>query len=219
LNFVGHVAMARLVTADAPFVAGAMLPDFLHMAGAKLVAVDRPEVAAGVENHHQVDAAFHGAPTFVALCASGLASLTAAGVRRGTARAVAHVGTELLLDGLLLRRREVEATYLAGLRWAFPDGLAASVRLAPGGEPRLASLAGRLASRGAPHEYREPAVVADRLEAALGPRPRLAMSGDERAAVEPWLAERRDELDHCAGALLEEVRRRLERAPHATAPA
>jgi hypothetical protein len=134
------------------------------------------------------------------------------GMRRGPARAVAHVGTELLLDGLLLRQGEVEAAYLSGLRWAFPDGLPGAVVTEAPGEPRLAKLAERLTSWGAPHEYRDAAFVAERLQNALAPRPRLAMTPNEFTAVEPWLEARRVELERRADGLLSEVRERLERA-------
>jgi hypothetical protein len=216
MNFVGHAAVARWSRDEPAFLAGAMLPDFLHMTGTRVVEVRDPRVAAGVEHHHRVDDAFHGAPTFVALCADALGRLTSDGVRRGTARAVAHVGTELLLDGWLLHQGEVETAYVNALEWAFPSGLLETIRVRDEHAPRLHTLASRLVAWGAPHDYWNPRFVADRLETALSNRPRLAMATGEKERVASFLFERRNEVEACADTLLDEVRARLAPRQEAT---
>jgi acyl carrier protein phosphodiesterase len=209
MNFVGHAEAARWSREEPSFLFGAMLPDFLHMAGARMLEVREPSVAAGVAHHHRVDAAFHGAPIFVALCAEGVSSLVAAGVRKGTARAVAHVGTELFLDGHLVRRPEVEAAYIGAIKWAGPDAMASAVTLADDDGARLGVLGSRLRAWGAPHDYRRPTFVADRLTTILAARPRLAIVDDERDALLPFLERRRVEVELVADALLSQVRERL----------
>src|SRR5262245_38990668 len=79
-----------------------MLPDFASMSRARLAGAEDARIAAGIALHQRTDDAFHGAPTFVALYRDGCQELEAAGLGLGPARAVAHVGTELVLDGLLL---------------------------------------------------------------------------------------------------------------------
>src|SRR5690349_22770486 len=99
VNFFGHAVMAALEN-DAPaFVLGAMLPDLSSMAGARIERVHDETVAAGVAHHHRIDHAFHACAPFVRLCSSALETLEARGVSRAAARAVGHVGSELLLDG------------------------------------------------------------------------------------------------------------------------
>src|SRR6187431_2746251 len=106
VNFFGHAVMAALEN-DAPrFVLGAMLPDLTTMAGARLERVHDDEVAAGVAHHHEIDRAFHGCAPFVRMCASALEELEARGVSRAAARAVGHVGSELLIDGALSTRAD-----------------------------------------------------------------------------------------------------------------
>ncbi len=209
MNFIGHAEVARWTRGEPAFHFGAMLPDFLHMAGARTAAIRDATVAEGVANHHRVDAAFHGAPSFVALCAEGVARLVEAGVRKGTARAVAHVGTELLLDGVLLRRTEVEAAYVAAIGWADGDTIASALELEPAALDRLRALGARLRAWGAPRDYIRPAFVAERLDHALRARPRLALTADERGALVPFLERRLGEVEERAPSLLSEVRARV----------
>src|SRR5690606_20337725 len=56
----------------------------------------------GVRCHLDADAAFHAHPRFRAGTRALRADLTARGIPRGPARAVAHAGWELLLDGTLV---------------------------------------------------------------------------------------------------------------------
>ena len=76
-----------------------MLPDFESMVKVRVVEVSDNSIQHGMNLHHRTDDAFHRAPTFLSLCTEALADLSDRGVRRGTARSVAHVGTEMFLDG------------------------------------------------------------------------------------------------------------------------
>jgi hypothetical protein len=103
MNFFGHVVVATWQPArDARTALGAMLPDLVGVAGLRGVAPGDPEVARGVALHHRTDEVFHASDTFVSLQTLLRSALEARGIRGGPARAAAHVGIELLLDGLLL---------------------------------------------------------------------------------------------------------------------
>ena len=55
-------------------------------------------LAAGLRFHHLTDEAFHGSRSFLEFSGQALSYLSRHGLPRGSARAVAHVGVELLLD-------------------------------------------------------------------------------------------------------------------------
>jgi acyl carrier protein phosphodiesterase len=185
MNFFAHAKVA-LWRGDHPrFVLGSMLPDLTGMLGLRVLRVDDPELAAGVAYHHATDAAFHGSPLFLELCAQGIATLSAAGVSRGPARAVAHVGTELLLDGALSHDRHARMTYTrtleAAVRERFVDLLALE---GPASARRLHDGLDRLVGAPVPEGYRDPAFVLARLQTILARRPRLAIQESELGSVD-----------------------------------
>lgn len=194
-------------------VLGAMLPDFASMSRARLRAVGDPHVEAGVALHHATDDVFHGAETFVALNAHGVDALEAAGLGRGPARAVAHVGIELLLDGLLLDDPPLEAAYLEAV--ALP---VAELELSfhRDGAARFEALQERLQSHGLPDDYRWPDRVALRLEQILARRPRLALSPADRPRVVRFLEDARGLLVDRLPTLLAEVDEGLASTPRST---
>ncbi len=149
-----------------------MLPDFAGMAGVRLLSVGDPELAAGVRLHHRTDDVFHGAPVFSALVQEAISTLTARGVERGPARAVGHIGVEMLIDGELLREAALGAAYLSALA-AF-DELASSLAVSVDGA--LSALMERLVRYGIPHDYERPEAVTARVSSALAGRPRLALT-------------------------------------------
>lgn len=179
MNFIGHLYVARWQS-DAPkFWLGAMLPDFASMAGVRLREVYDPELAAGVALHHRTDDAFHSAPMFSALVQETVATLTARGVERGPARAVGHIGVELLIDGELLREPALGAAYLSALA-ALDDSRQA---LTASDDGALAALIARLTRYGIPYDYEQPEAVTARLNSILARRPRLALDEPARAIV------------------------------------
>lgn len=203
MNFFGHALVASRRDADPRWVLGAMMPDFASMCRARLQGSDDPTVAAGIAFHHRTDDAFHGAPTFLALYTDGIEALERGGVSRGPARAVAHVGTELLLDGLLLDDAPAQAAYLDAI--ALPSTQAPRLRFRGDGGVRFEDLHGRLRDHGLPEDYRSPTRVAHRLERILAARPRLALSAEEVPRIVPWLVDTRSRLRERVEALLEEV--------------
>lgn len=179
MNFIGHLHVARWQRETPAFLLGAMLPDFASMAGVRLRSIGDPEVAAGVRLHHRTDDVFHSAPPFSALVQEAINALTARGVERGRARAVGHIGVEMLIDGELLRDAALGATYLSALA-AFSE---LSSAVSASGDQALAALITRLVRYGIPHDYERPAAVSDRVSSVLARRPRLALTPAAQAIV------------------------------------
>jgi hypothetical protein len=207
VNLVGHLVVGMRLARVEPthdVALGVMLPDLGSMAG---LAADRSglpaAVAEGVRLHHLTDAAFHGQPWFVQAVAADRQALQEAGLPRGAARACAHVGFELLLDGLLLEHRSVAESVAVAL-----DGLAAErLGAGAGGAPdRWEELFDRLrGSRRLIDSYSTPEGVARRLRWVLARRPRLAL---EQAHLDPLverLQARRARLEAVAPMLVEAV--------------
>ncbi|MEZ6195091.1 MAG: hypothetical protein R3F20_05080 [Planctomycetota bacterium] len=169
MNFYAHARVADALYRDPEVTLGAMLPDLATMAGRRWdpAAADRPGLARGVALHHATDEAFHGAPAFLSLLERWRERLGAAlGLRRGVARAAAHVGIELLLDGIAHEEGEV-ASYAAAL------DLAATLETGP--LPEIAATASRIGRGPLPAAYADPTFCAARVEGLLGRRPRLAL--------------------------------------------
>lgn len=181
MNFIGHLFVARWERDDAAFGLGAMLPDLASMAGIRPPGVDHAELASGIALHHRTDGVFHACPSFVELCRDLFQRLLAEGVERGPARAVAHIGVELVLDGQLLADSPgLGNAYLSALaafealpRGAFTDADASA----------LAGVHARLRSYGIPYDYERPELVTARLISILRRRPRLALNAHAAAAV------------------------------------
>ena len=206
MNFFGHACLAAETRPEAAFVFGAMLPDLAAMAGLRVAGVAHAGTDAGRRFHYATDVAFHHAEGFQSLCSTATRTLSEAGLRRGPARAIGHVGVELLLDGWLATERGVPALY--GEALALGPGLAPSIafRMDAGASPLL-ELCVRIAAT--PHSHAawcEPERMTSRLVRILARRPLLALHGNELPAVRAWAASARREVERAAPALLAEVR-------------
>lgn len=179
MNFIGHLHVALWQRKNPAFLLGAMLPDFASMAGVRVRAVDHPDLAAGVKLHHRTDDVFHGAPVFSALVQETIGMLTTRGVERGPARAVGHIGVEMLIDGELLRDATLGVAYLSALA-AF-DEVAPSLSLSV--DDALRALMRRLLSYGIPYDYERPEAVTARVSSVLARRPRLALTSAAQQIV------------------------------------
>jgi len=186
VTFFGHAAAACRVDDDPGFILGAMAPDLLPLCGAVASSETSPKVAAGRAHHLAVDATFHTNPAFTNLCAWASRSLTEGGVSRGAARAAAHVGIELCLDGVLALETTARAAYARSLAEADGPG-APFVWRDEISQSRLRSLVARLRGGQVPAAYRDPDFVTDRLVGALGRRPRLALLEHQAPAVRRFL--------------------------------
>lgn len=202
MNFYGHAVIAANYRAEPNFVLGSMLPDFAGMAGVPLRGLQAPSLADGIRFHHTCDRIFHAHPVFTRACAEGSARLTATGLARGPARAVAHVGFEMLLDGVLGAD--------PGPRRAYRDALdGAPVNLAgtdPAAWSRTRDLCGRLSAAPVPEAYTATDFVADRLRIILARRPRLALTDADLPAVRSFCADTRTLVLAAGPALVDDVR-------------
>lgn len=217
MNFFGHAVLAEDVTSDAHFVLGSMLPDFQSMARAKVAEITHERVAGGVAFHHRTDDVFHRAPIFTEWMGEAQRALDAAGVSWGAARAVSHVGTELLLDGWLLRQYGVErfqaaiavADQSAGIRWG-DDGDA------------FARLLGRIREgghAGMRRMYQSPDRVAEVLGRILQPRKRLRYQDGDEARVAGVLEAHQRSVERRGPELMEHLRDALTEPPRPPTPA
>jgi hypothetical protein len=186
VNFFGHAAAACRVDDDPSFILGAMAPDLLPLCGAVASSETSPKVAAGKAHHLAVDGTFHTNPAFTSLCAWASGALTEGGVPRGAARAAAHVGIELCLDGVLALQTSARAAYARSLAEADGPG-APFVWRDEVSDSRWRSLVARLRGGLVPDAYRDVDFVADRLLGALGRRPRLALSEHQVPALRRFL--------------------------------
>lgn len=198
MNFFGHAALAThhfeaARPAPSPdelarLCAGAMLPDFLGMLRLGRPSVDDALVARGVAFHHRSDEAFHDLPPFLRLSRAAFAWLSERGLPRGPARAVAHVGVEMLLDEPLAAHPPSRAAYRAAL--ALPlEGrleLPTTDQLA-----RLTALRGALLERSHGARNPSPEVVAERIRRTLSGRPRLETDDVGQALLGEWVSHAR----------------------------
>jgi hypothetical protein len=181
-----------------------MLPDFATMSGARL-APDQPHdaaVAGGIDLHHATDAVFHRAPPVLALMRELDERLAAGGCARGPRRAVAHIGVELLLDGVLVDEHAYRDAYTAGLAHS-PDGIAWRE---PDDPPQFARLLTRLRSYGVPLDLQRPDAIAQRLHRMLSHRPLLAPSASDLAVIKTALVEYKPRVEVAADTVLRAVR-------------
>jgi hypothetical protein len=186
VNLVGHVAVALHRGGPAPdteFLVGCMLPDLSAIARVRLTTRPGGELGRGVAFHHDCDAAFHESAWFRAQNIQLRDALLAAAIAPGPARACAHAGVEMLLDGAFVADADV-----AG---AVERTLAAVDR----GAPRLAELAApeqrvalreRLQAIGHsldPARYANPCFGAERLHRMTAGRRRIELPRDQVGRV------------------------------------
>jgi len=207
VNFIGHLHLSRFHSTDPAYALGAMLPDFASMARVKLGRVGNARIRAGIALHHRTDAAFHGQPLFVSLMRETETALAEQGVTRGPARAVGHVGVEMLIDGELVHDRDNGEAYLLAL--AQTERLERDEGLSPETRTNLARLHQRLAIYGVPYDYRNTEAVVTRLTRALSGRPMLALSPEEARIVGRVLPEIQRRVVVTVESLVDAVRHAL----------
>jgi hypothetical protein len=216
MNFFGHAAVAasHFSRAEPPFVeaeleracVGAMLPDFIGM-----LRLGRPELrdaslAHGVAFHHRTDEAFHELATFHELSRSSFAWLSERGLPRGPARAVAHIGVEILLDEVIANDDASRAAYRAALGTSLEGAL-----WFPGSDAsaRLEMLRQNLLERARAYTTPSPQAVAARIRRSLAGRPRLELDDAGEALLGGWVPSARPAVHATAPALLAALQARL----------
>jgi hypothetical protein len=210
VNYLGHAAVATWRTDDRAFVLGAMLPDFATMIGARPPATTHPGIGAGMRFHYRTDEVFHRSAEFLDLTRSAFAWLLARGVERGRARAVAHVGVELLLDTCLVRDESVRRTYVAAIESSAPGALGRHVSWASGPDHvDFGALRERLLRRGLAADEPDATVVAQRLRRTLQARRRLALDDASELVARDWLITAGPLVEARASALARELASQL----------
>jgi acyl carrier protein phosphodiesterase len=181
-----------------------MLPDLARPNGLRLRDLERDAddmIRAGIAHHHRVDQAFHRHPAFLSALELWRQRFEdALSLRRGVARALAHVGLELLLDGWIVTRdRELHPAYSEALiegQTIFAEGL-----------PALERACARLLASELPEAYSEPAVAAERVTRILATRPRLALPEASHSALEEQFRELQGHLAQFAAELVADTQR------------
>lgn len=211
MNFFGHAAVAVWFETEPRFVLGSMLPDFASMLALRPPRTEDAPLRRGIELHHRTDAAFHGTPEFIELVRAAERALADRGVRRGPTRAVAHIGTELVLDEVLAGDSAARSAYLEALSVA-PRAAAAITWNTAADPQRFSDLVRALERRGIV-DSPPPEHVAARLRRSLAPRPRLSLTDAEERVVCEWVPGARTRVLDSAPQLLAELARRLSVSP------
>jgi hypothetical protein len=163
-----------------------------------------------VSFHHLTDHVFHELTAFRDETRSALRELRALGVAKGPARAVAHVGVELLLDVTLGQSASAQAAYLAALRAGLRPGVVASVGWAPENGRRLSGLLETLERRGVVLDTSSPVIV-ERIARTLSHRPLIALGDDDPPRVLEWVEAVRGRIVSSVPALAAALHAELER--------
>jgi hypothetical protein len=179
MNLLAHAEVIRRLGYRQPqHVVGAMLPDLAGMARFRIPPLPPGPLADGVAMHHRTDEVFHGSPRFQSWCAQATHHLTEAGMARGAARASAHLGVELLIDGELVRITDV-ADAVEGAMAASRAEVMALVT-DPTIRAGVDQMLGWITDGGLRTAYEDPEAVSWRIERILSHRPRLALGIDGR---------------------------------------
>ncbi|MDQ3333945.1 MAG: hypothetical protein M4D80_02200 [Myxococcota bacterium] len=203
MNFFGHAAVASWSSDSPAVVLGSMLPDFATMSGARIAndGAHEPAIGRGIELHHKTDSTFHQLPVVTGLMRELDTLLEERSCARGPRRAVAHIGVELLLDGVLIDEPSYRDAYTRALAhdgepvWREPDDPA-----------RYAALLARLRAHGVPDDLREPVKITHRLARMLAHRPLLAPSPSDLAAIRDALVVYKPRVDVAAETVLRALR-------------
>lgn len=125
---------------------------------------------------------------------------------RGPARAVAHIGIEMLLDERFAEHSSARDAYRAALSVPLHERLSFPVAL--DGE-RLSQLQRALLERAATALDPTPALVAQRIRRTLAGRPRLATDDAGQALLAEWVASARPLVKSDAPEIFSSLRQRL----------
>lgn len=205
MNYFGHAAVASWRDGSPGTALGAMLPDFATMSRIRLAEPTDDTIARGVALHHATDGAFHDLPPVLALMRELDERLLAQGVARGPRRAVAHIGVELLLDGVLVAEPAYRHSYTSALAH---DTAGVTFR-EEADAPRFAALHARLRSYGVPDDLREPGSIVQRLHRMLAHRPLLAPNASDLTGIRTALIEHRPRVEVATDTVLRALRAAL----------
>ncbi|MFN8026788.1 MAG: hypothetical protein U0W40_10680 [Acidimicrobiia bacterium] len=205
MNLVGHVAVAPDPSA-AGFLAGCVLPDVAAIARVRVARPTTDPIAAGVAFHHECDHVFHSLAWFNDTCVQLRDDLLAAGVDRGPARATAHAGLEMLLDGALVGDADVRGNVRIALDTLDAHAAALAPLVAGDAQERWIVGVSRIASSLDVDGYTDAVSITMRLQRMTAGRARIELRAEQAPAVTQVLetAQRRVVAD--APLVLEAVR-------------
>ena len=216
MNFFGHAALAasHFANLDPPFDAallptvcvGSMLPDFIGMLRLGRPTVHSAALTQGIAFHHSTDHVFHELTGFQRLSRQAFAWLSERDLPRGPARAVAHIGIEILLDEVLAADPAARAAYRAALGVPLPALLEFTN---PRDGERLLALQHALLTRAATQLDPSPELVAERIARSLAGRPRLATDSAGQTLIGGWVTATRPLVLAEAPEVLATLRARL----------
>jgi hypothetical protein len=214
MNFFGHavVAASHFGAVDPPvpqldhLCAGAMLPDFWGMLRLRRPAVQDTSIARGVAFHHATDEVFHELLPFQRLSREAFAWLSERNLPRGPARAVAHIGIEMLLDEVMAREPGAQDAYRAALRVPLAPLLVFSEAT---DAERLSKLQNTLLERAALLVAPSAQLLAERIARTLSGRPRLATDAQGQELLGSWVTWTRPRVEAEAPEVLATLRARL----------
>ena len=218
MNYFGHAVVAAAANRSPEFILGATLPDLASMLRIRVGPAFSGELLAGIRFHHDTDRAFHDSRAFRGLQRTSFTRLLGLGVRRGTARAAAHAGIEILLDSVLAHQLAEEQPCLplgrAGYQYKLamrhgssPETWAASHD--PSQAARLVALCSVLERAGTEAFRVTPREAMQVLERALARRPRLAVSEADSMLVQSWASGAFSDTRSALPQLLEELEKAL----------
>lgn len=184
MNLGSHIAVAANLYPTQPLIwLGAALPDLAAIGRFRLLGSTTSEqLTLGISLHHKTDEVFHKSPWFTSRQRLLTDRLTQAEVPRGACKAVAHVGPELLLDGALAQQTNLNDLTSEALS-EIPNHLQSLLELVTRDEQRWSHHLELIQRRGAPQDYHDPALVAERLQRILSSRPRLALDASYTSIV------------------------------------
>lgn len=206
MNLGAHVTIAAALFDDPVLHLGSALPDVATIGGFRMVPGSAAgQLGRGVAFHHATDSLFHSHQWFTSRQKNVFDALSEVGVGRGAARASAHVGVELLLDGELFANVPERSDPVATAFHTAPDveGIHAVVPEAM--HERWRAHLDQLHRWRTPAYFRDPEAVAHRMESILAARPRLAMGSDDVAKVADALADAQPSIARSAEQFLSEM--------------
>jgi hypothetical protein len=195
VNFVAHAVIAEALGCTPLVAFGSMVPDLANMVGVMTGVRSGPDVPTaelqfGSSVHVATDEAFHHHPTFVTLTRVAASAMDG---RRHVNTAAAHVGIELMIDGMLLAQSRAQA-------YAVALGAGAPFCLGP-----WAELMDYLADDNPTRHYRSVQGCAERTWRILGGRRVLAQGRPTIESLNAGLNEVASEVGLAVNDLLHDV--------------
>jgi hypothetical protein len=210
MNYFGHVALASGFSSSPEFLLGSMLPDLASIIGKPIPQCLSEAIRQGVRFHLLTDDEFHQAVPFRVHVESSRRALELLGLRKPQARAVSHVGVELILDAALSSVTLHGLAFRTALRVAAPRGVADRLQwTSVSGPDQFEALRLRLIERSTCRDFFAKERLVDRLVFALSHRPRLRLSSAEQSAVLSWIDGRSAPLGDELVLLWDQVRERV----------